>query len=106
VPEYRTFANDPNATPVAGREFSRTERLLIRFDTYGPGTEKPVAAAVLMNRAGQKMLDVPVVAAAVGSGYQIDLSLNTIPPGEYLVEISAKSAGGDAKELVALRVTG
>jgi VWFA-related protein len=106
VPEFRTFANDPNAAPVAGREFSRTERLLIRFDAYGPGTEKPTATAALMNRTGQKMADIPVTPAAAGSGYQIDLSLNTVPPGEYLVEITAKGAGGDAKELVAVRVTG
>jgi hypothetical protein len=52
------------------------------------------------------MADVPVTAAATGVGYQIDLSLNTIPPGEYLVEITAKGAGGEAKELVAVRVTG
>jgi VWFA-related protein len=106
VPEFRTFVNDPNAAPVAVREFSRTERLLIRFDAYGPGTDKPTASAVLMNRAGQKMADVPVTPAAAGSGFQIDLSLNTIPPGEYLVEITAKSAAGEAKELVAVRVTG
>lgn len=106
VPELRAFANDPNAAPVAVREFSRTERLLIRFDAYGPGTEKPAATAALMNRTGQKMADVPVAAAATGVGYQIDLSLNTLPPGEYLVEITAKGAGGEAKELVAVRVTG
>jgi VWFA-related protein len=106
VPEFRTFAGDPNAAPVAVREFSRTERLLIRFDAYGPGTDKPAATAVLMNRAGSKMADVPVAPAATGVGYQIDLSLNTIPPGEYLVEITAKSASGEARELVALRVTG
>lgn len=106
VPEFRAFANDPNAVPVAVREFSRTERLLIRFDAYGPGTDKPAATAALMNRTGQKMADVPVTPAAAGVGYQIDLSLNTIPPGEYLVEITAKAPAGEARELVAVRVTG
>jgi len=106
VPEFRTFASDPNAVPTPGREFSRTQRLLIRFDTYGPGTEKPTPTAVLMNRAGQKMSDVPVQPATSGSGYQIDMSLNTVPVGEYLIEITAKSAAGEAKELVPLRVTG
>jgi hypothetical protein len=106
VPEFRTFASDPNAAPAAVREFSRTERLLIRFNTYGPGTEKPTPTATLLNRAGQKMADVPVAPAATGTGYQIDLSLNTIPPGEYLVEIGAKGPSGEAKELVPFRVTG
>jgi len=106
VPEFRTFASDPNATPTAGREFSRTQRILIRFDTYGPGTDKPAPTAVLMNRSGQKMADVPVQPAATGTGYQIDMSLNTVPVGEYLIEITAKAPGGEAKELVPLRVTG
>jgi len=106
VPEFRTFASDPNAIPAAGREFSRTQRLLIRFDTYGPGTEKPVASAVLMNRAGQKMAEVPIAPATTGNGFQIDMSLNTVPVGEYLIEITAKAPSGEAKELVAFRVTG
>jgi hypothetical protein len=106
VPEFRTFSSDPNAAPTAGREFARTQRLLIRFDTYGPGTEKPTPTAVLMNRAGQKMADVPVAPATAGAGYQIDMTLNTLPVGEYLIEITAKAPSGEAKELVPLRVTG
>jgi hypothetical protein len=46
-----------------------------------------------------------VAAAAAGGTHQIDLGLNTVPPGEYLVEITAKGTSGEAKELVALRVT-
>jgi len=106
VPEFRTFASDPNAVPTATREFSRTQRLLIRFDTYGPGTEKPTPTAVLMNRAGQKMAEVPVAAATAGTGYQIDMSLNSVPVGEYLIEITAKAPSGEVKELVPFRVTG
>jgi hypothetical protein len=81
-------------------------RLLIRFDTYGPGTEKPVASAVLMNRAGQKMAEVPIGPATTGDGFQIDMTLNSIPVGEYLIEITAKAPSGEAKELIAFRVTG
>ena len=38
LPELRTITADPNAVPAAGREFSRTDRVLIRFSAYGPGT--------------------------------------------------------------------
>ena len=79
---------------MPGREFSRTERLLIRFDSYGPGSDKPTVTAVLMNRAGQKMSDVQIAPAAAGAMHQIDLGLASFPSGEYLVEITAKS--GDA----------
>jgi len=106
VPEMRTFASNPNATPFAQREFSRTERLLIKFDTYGPGTAHPAATAVLLNRSGQKMLDLQVAPAAAGPGYQLDVPLNSIPPGEYVVEITAKGGDAQKQELVAFRVTG
>jgi hypothetical protein len=93
-------ASDPNPIPVATREFSRTERLLIRFDAYGAGTERPQPTAVLLNRNGQKMSDVQVAPAPSGGTHQIDLGLNTIPAGEYLVEITVKGSGGEHKELI------
>ena len=104
VREFQTLAADAAATPTASREFSRTERLLIRFDAYAPGTEQPAPTAVLLNRAGQKMSDVPVDAAQAGGTHHINLSLASIPTGEYLVEITVKSAGGNATELVPLRI--
>jgi len=104
VPELRTISADVNAVPSVGREYSRTERLLIRFNVYGPGSERPEATAVLLNRGGQKMSDVPVTEASLGGTHEITLGLASIPAGEYLVEITAKGAGGEAKELVPIRV--
>jgi VWFA-related protein len=98
--DFRTIAADANSVPGVGRDFSRTERLLIRFDVYGNGTP----TAVLLNRGGQKMADVPVTATTVGGTHQIDLSLASIATGEYLVEITVKGATGEAKELVPLRI--
>jgi len=106
LPELRTITAGGNAVPAASREFPRTERVLIRFSAYGPGTERPEATAVLLNRAGQKMSDLPVSASTgAGSTHEITLGLATIPPGEYLVEVTAKGASGEVKELVPFRVT-
>jgi VWFA-related protein len=102
--EFQTLAADASAIPVPGREFSRTERLLIRFDAYGPGTDRPEVTAVLLNRAGQKMSDVQIAPGRAAATHQIDLGLASIPAGEYLVEITARSANGEAKELVPFRV--
>lgn len=98
--ELQTVTADAAALPVAGREFSRTERLLIRFDVFGNATP----TAVLLNRNGQKMADVPVAPATAGGTHQIDLGLNSVAAGEYLVEITAKGGTGEAKELVAFRI--
>ena len=103
--EFQAIASNASATPPANREFSRTMRLLIRFDSYGPGNEVPAPTAALLNPNGQKFTDVPVTTATAGGTHQIDMSLATIPPGEYVIEITTKSATGEtAKELVAFRV--
>jgi VWFA-related protein len=102
--EAQSLVADANAIPVATREFSRTERLLIRFDTYAAGGEPVMPTAILMNRAGQKMSDVTVTPATAGGTHLINLGLSSVPAGEYLVEITVKSASGEAKELVPLRI--
>ena len=103
--EFQAIAANAAAVPPANREFPRTMRLLIRFDSYGPGNEVPVPTAALLNNNGQKFTDVPVAAAAAGGTHQIDMSLATIPAGEYVIEIAVKGATGEtAKELVAFRV--
>jgi VWFA-related protein len=104
VREFQTLAADAAAAPIASREFSRTERLLIRFDAYAAGAEQVQPTAVLLNRDGNKMSDVPIAAAEAGGTHQINLSLAAIPAGDYLVEISVKSASGAATELVPFRV--
>lgn len=104
VREFQALAADAAAVPTAGREFSRTERLLIRFDAYAAGSEQVQPTAILLNRSGTKMADVPVTAAQAGGTHLINLSLASIPAGEYLVEISVTSASGEAKELVPFRV--
>src|ERR1051325_9642544 len=104
--EFQAVASNAAAVPPANREFSRTMRLLIRFDSYGPGNEVPTPTAALLNSNGQKFTDVPVQPATAGGTHQIDMSLATIPAGEYVIEITTKGASGEtAKELVAFRVT-
>jgi VWFA-related protein len=95
---------DPAAVPAVGREFSRTERLLIRFDAYVPGTEQATPAARLLNRAGTKMSDVPVTPGPTPGAFSLDVGLNAIPPGEYLVEIALKGGDGETTTLVPFRV--
>jgi hypothetical protein len=101
--EFRTLAADAAAVPMARREFLRTERLLIRFDAYAPGSDQQVTAA-LVNWAGDKLADVSVAAAEAGGTHQISLGLGSLAPGEYAVEITARGAAGQARELVPLRV--
>jgi VWFA-related protein len=105
--DYQQLKADPKAMPVATREFSRTDRVLIRVPAYGPGDTAPTLTVKLLNRAGQPMSDIPSTAAPAAGEQQIDLPLASLAPGEYVIQIQATGGGGEEKqELVAFRVTG
>jgi VWFA-related protein len=99
--ELRAAASDAAAVPVARREFSRSERLLIRFDAYG---QAPAVSAALLNSSGGRMTDVPLVPAQAGGTHQLSLPLGSLAPGSYVIEVIARSGDGQARELVPLRV--
>jgi hypothetical protein len=103
-PEAQAILADPNAVPVVAREFRRTERLIIRAQAYGPGTDVPAVTAQLLNRVGGAMQEAPVTLDQRTGHAQIDLPLAGIAPGEYLLELRAKGANGEAKQLVAFKV--
>ena len=107
--EYQMLKADAAPMPIALREFRRTDRLLIRFDTVGKPTGELALTARLLNRQGQKMSDVPVngPAAADSNTHQVDLPLASLAAGEYLLEVTAAAEGQTAAtELVPFRVTG
>jgi VWFA-related protein len=103
--EFRALGADPAAVPVATREFRRTERLLIRFTTLGPGTDRPETSARLLNRAGQRMSDLPAQPfGSEGPRLQIDLPLAGLAPGEYIVEVTSTLGDGRARQFLGFRV--
>jgi VWFA-related protein len=101
-----TLAADPQAMPTTSREFSRTERLLIRVAAYAPGGSNTAPTLQLLNRDGTKMSDLVVEPFAEGGEgvYQAKFSLAGLPAGEFIIQVSLGD-GGQAKQLVGLRVT-
>jgi VWFA-related protein len=106
--EYQSIRKDLSAVPTASREFRRTERLLVRTVASAPGGATVSVTSRLLNKQGQKMVDLPVAAAAAaGEPYVVDLPLSSLAPGEYLLELAATAEGQEPKtELVAFRVEG
>jgi hypothetical protein len=104
APEARAILQDPNAVPAVAREFRRTERLIVRAQAYGPGTDVPAVTAKLLNRIGSPMQELPVTLDAASGAAQLDLPLSGIAPGEYLLDLRATGQGGEAKQLVAFKV--
>jgi VWFA-related protein len=101
---FQAIRSDPARVPTADREFRRTDRLLLRFNVFGPGESKPAVTARILNRTGGAMVPLPVQPSAETATYEIDLPLAGLASGEYLVEINAKGADGEATELVAIRI--
>jgi VWFA-related protein len=104
--EYQALTRDADPVPTALREFRRTDRVLIRFETLTPGAQPPEVTVRLLNRVGQPMSTLPVTPPADGVTYfQVDLPLAGLAAGDYLIEVGAKSGPGSATALVAIKVT-
>jgi len=106
VREVATIKANPEAIPVVGRQFSRTERVLLRFDAYGPAGTTPKIALRLLNRVGASIADMPAPTPAAGNTLDSDLSLSALPPGDYLLEIIATAGEESVKKLIGIRITG
>jgi VWFA-related protein len=104
--EFQLLKTDGAATPTAAREFSRTDRVLVRVAAYGPGTVAPTVAVHLLNRAGQAMSEVPVSPAPSEGEQQLEIPLSGLAPGEYILQIKASADGGEVQDHVGFRVTG
>ena len=103
--EFTALASATPPAPVATRDFRRTDRLLIRTDAYAPAGAPIKVTAQLLNQQGMKMSDIAVAAPTEGQTSSIDLSLASLAPGQYLLEITANSDGHKpVSELVAFRL--
>ena len=101
--EFRTLEADA-AVPVASREFSRTEHLLIRFRAYGPAGAAPAVSARLLDRMGHSMRALEVTPAPAGGDNTIDLPLAGFAPGDYSLEVKAVGGAREATERTAIRI--
>jgi hypothetical protein len=102
--DHRALETNLDAVPVASREFSRIERLLIRAPVYAAGGQ-PQMSARLLSGLGGAMRDLAVAPTSSADLYQIDLPLAGLAAGEYAVEIVAAGDGATAGETVAFKVT-
>ena len=102
--EWREVVDDLEVVPTASREFRRTERIVIRFEAYSPGDAQPEVKARLLNRGGQPMHPLDVRPAESGRPYQVHLQPAHLPPGDYVIELSASSPTDEVTQLVAFRL--
>jgi hypothetical protein len=90
--------------PHPGREFVRTDRLLILFDIYGTAAAAAGVSAKFLDRTGRVRTDLTVVPGNEQGKYSVELPLSFAASGDYLVKLVV--AGGDesVETLVPIRI--
>jgi hypothetical protein len=101
--ELRAITAQSQPPVHAGRDFERTDRLLVSFATYGPLENGRIAAA-LLSRSGVKLADLSVQPDPGRHGYLIDVPLSSIARGEFVVSIEANRGSERTEALVAIRI--
>jgi VWFA-related protein len=102
--DFRALAGDARGIPTPSREFSRSERLIIRVPVYAQSGE-PEVTAQLVGKPGGVMRSLPIAAGPSAHYYQIDLPLAGLASSSYVVQFVARSGAAEAKDELAFRVT-
>ncbi len=101
--EFRSLMSDPIA--FAGREFSRTDRLVLRVAPYGTASTDAEITAQLVGPRGTTLAELPIHAEGEGGGFRLDLPLSSLATGEFLIAIAARTSGERVETLVPLRIS-
>jgi VWFA-related protein len=101
--ELKAITSDPRPPLHAGRDFARTDRLLVQFAAQG-GDGAPAVSAKLLDNRGAPLADLPARADALRGGYHIDLPLGSVARGEYVIGIEARHGEARAVAHLAFRV--
>jgi hypothetical protein len=101
--ELRAIQADADPQPFAGRQFERTDRIIIRFSLVGPSAADATVVVNLLGRRGAQLATLPLKTVP-GRGYELDLPIGSIARGEYVISIEASHGADQAKTLVSFRV--
>lgn len=103
--EFRSLDRGPGALPFPGREFMRTDRIVIRFEVHGAAAPTATVSARILSQWGKDLAELPLSPRPAGDGpYEIDLPLSSVARGDYLIALSASAGGDHARALVPIRV--
>ncbi len=94
-----------SSSPVASRQFSRAEHLVVRVPVAGAGAAATVRAR-LQSRFGSRLRELPVRAADTDAGaVQVELALAGLASGDYALEFEAQGERGTVVTRLEFAVT-
>jgi VWFA-related protein len=103
VRALQDLRQESQPVPVTSRAFSRTDRLLLRFDVHAPGGVTPKITMRLLNQQGDAMATLQEPALR-GGRYESEIGLGALPPGDYLIEIAASAGSESTRHLMGIRI--
>jgi VWFA-related protein len=102
--EFRSLnAGEPVA--FAGRDFSRSDRLLLRVAPYGSASSDAEVTAQLVGPRGTTLAELPIHTDGEGAGFRLDLPLSSLATGEFLISIAARTPAERVETFVPLRIS-
>lgn len=100
--ELKAARSDTPPPPHTGREFVRTDRILMRIGVEGQRAADASLSVALIGRRGKHLTDLPFTRTS--TGWLLDLPLQSIARGEYLIAIEATAADHESTAYVPIRV--
>jgi len=100
--DMKAARSDPPPPAHAGREFLRTERILMRIAAGGQRASDTLLTIGLVDRRGKRLTDLPFTRDT--HGWLLDLPLQYIARGDYVIEITAMAGESRSAAYVPIRV--
>ena len=100
--DLKALQSENPPPPDTTREFARSERIVMRITVEGERVSDATLSVGLIDRRGKRLTDLPFTRAA--NGWLLDLPLQSIARGEYLIEIAAASGEHRTTAYVPVRV--
>ena len=100
--DLKAIRGEAPPEPYAGREFGRNERILMRVRAEGDRAAGATLTIGLIDRRGKRLTDLPFTRAS--DAWHLDLPLQSIARGDYLIAIDAATGDHRATAYVPIRV--
>ena len=103
--EYRNLSAASEPIAFAGRDFSRSDRVLVRVAAYGSASADAEVTAQLVGPRGTTLAELPIHAEGEGGGFRLDLPLSSLATGEFIIAIAARTPAERVEAMVPLRIS-
>jgi VWFA-related protein len=104
--EMQLFRAAAAPRPATSREFTRTDRLLVRFAVFGPGGVPPIVTMRVLRQNGQPLGELPAPVVRADGRFDAEVGLAWMAAGAYLIEVRASGGTEQASALVPFRIDG